>query len=76
MKKLGNFSLIQQIDALINSAGTIVFDCSDQESATRHFGEDKQLCSSLASSSQLAKIQKVEDNRVDLQVSTLVDQRS
>ena len=46
MKKLWNFSLIQQIDALIYSAGTIVFDSSDQESATRHFGEDKQLSSS------------------------------
>ena len=33
------------------------------------------MSSSLASRSQLAKIQKVEDNRVDLQVSTLVDQR-
>ena len=77
MKKLGNFSLIQQIDALIYSAGTIVFECSFQKkSATRYIGEDKQLSSSLASRSQLAKIQKVEDNSVDLQVSTLVDQRS
>ena len=63
MKKLGNFSLIQQIDALIYSAGTIVFDSSFQKSATRYFGEDKQLSSNVASRrSQLQDILEKTNN--------------
>ena len=73
MKKLGNFSLIQQIDALIYSAGTIVFDSSDQESATRHFGEDKQLSSSLASRSQLQDILEKTNNCLRVVDASLIN---